>query len=196
MRQPPPELPTQMTTDRLILRRYQAGDGQWYAPMSVRNRPHLARYEADNPVMGIQNEADAEAVMHDFVVAWDEGRAFFLGCFRREDGAFVGQLYVGPVSWELPEFTVGYFGDQDYGGQGYITEAVRASLRLCFTHLKAHRVRLECDDTNGPSLRVAERCGFAREGHLRENRRWPDGAMSGTLLFGLLRDEWTQASLE
>jgi RimJ/RimL family protein N-acetyltransferase len=185
-----PDLPGDLATERLVLRCYRAGDERWYAPMSVRNREHLARYEAGNPVMGIRSETDAEAVIRDFAVAWETRRAFFLGCFRRDDDCFVGQVYVGPVSWELPEFELGYFADREHLGQGYLSEAARAALSFCFISLAAERVRLECDDTNLPSIRVAERCGFVREGHLRRNRRWPDGTFSGTLLYGLLRDEW------
>jgi ribosomal-protein-alanine N-acetyltransferase len=186
----PLDLPGELRTERLVLRCYRAGDGRWYAPMSARNREHLARFEAGNPVMGISGEADAEAVLRDFADAWAARRAFFFGCFRRDDDAFVGQLYIGLVSRELPEFEIGYFADREHTGRGYISEATRAGLDFCFTHLRAERVRLECDDTNEPSIRVAERCGFVREGHLRRNRRWPGGTLSGTLLFGMLRDEW------
>jgi RimJ/RimL family protein N-acetyltransferase len=51
-------------------------------------------------------------------------------------------------------------------------------------------VRLECDDTNVRSQRVAERCGFTRIGHARENRRNPDGSLSGTLYYSLLKSEY------
>ena len=103
---------------------------------------------------------------------------------------FVGQIYIGPVNWDLPEFALGYFVDKDLEGQGFITEAVNATLGFIFEHLNAHRVRIECDDTNERSCRVAERCGFVREGHFRENKRGPDGTMRGTQYFGLLKSEF------
>ena len=40
------------------------------------------------------------------------------------------------------------------------------------------------------SRRVAERCGFALEGHIRENKLNPDGTFSGSLYFGLLESEF------
>jgi ribosomal-protein-alanine N-acetyltransferase len=64
-----------------------------------------------------------------------------------------------------------------------------------FEHLKAHRVRVECDDTNERSWRVAERCGMVREGHFRENKRNADGTLSGTLCFGLLKREFEALEL-
>jgi RimJ/RimL family protein N-acetyltransferase len=185
MHQQPPDHPDQVVTERLVLRPYRAGDGHWYAEMSARNRRHLARYEADNPVMTIQSEEDAEAVLGEFAAARAERRAYFLGCFLKDGGAFAGQIYLGCLGCEPPEFALGYFADVEHTGRGYLTEAARAALRLCFEQLGARRVRLECDDTNGPSLRLAERLGFKLEEHLHGMHRWPDGSLSGTLRYTL-----------
>lgn len=186
----PPNIPTRIETARLVLRCYQPGDGQWYYPMSQRNRHHLEQFEAGNAVLAIQSEADAEKIIQSFVAAWQAGEAYFLAALMRDTGEFVAQIYIGAVSHSLPEYEVGYFVDVGHEGKGYVTEAVRASLDFIFKYLNAHRVRLECDDTNLRSAHVAEQCGFVLEGHIRENRRWPDGTLSGTLHYGILRSEY------
>ena len=183
-------IPARIETERLYLRRYQPGDGSWYYAMSQKNRAHLLRYESGNPIVRLTSEADAEALMQQFAAEWTAGASFFLGAFDRQTDAFVAQIYVGPTDWELPEFQLGYFVEVGHAGQGYVTEAVRATLSFVFEHLHAHRVCLECDDTNTRSARVAERCGMVREGHVRENKRGADGGYSGTLHFGLLRREF------
>lgn len=185
-----PGIPSRIETERLYLRCYAEGDGRWYYPMSRRNLAHLSRYEAENPVMAIRSERDAEDLVRSFAVQWAERRNFFLGAFDKSNDQFVAQVYVGPVSWELPEFQVGYFVDEAHEGRGYVTEAVRAALRFVFHHLNACRVRLECDDTNLRSMRVAERCGMVREGHLRQNKKNRDGSCSGTMLYGLLKSDF------
>ncbi len=187
------DIPTRIETDRLYLRAYQAGDGRWYYEMSQRNRAHLMRYESGNAVMTITNEEEAEIVVRRFAADWVGRRAFFWGVFDRATDEFVAQIYMGVVSWELPEFCLGYFADVGHEGQGYVTEAMHASLRFIFHHLAAHRVSLERDDTNVRSYRVAERCGMVREGHFRENRRHADGRVSGTLHYGLLSREFDAA---
>jgi ribosomal-protein-alanine N-acetyltransferase len=184
------DIPTRVETERLYLRCYRAGDGPWYYEISQRNKPHLARYESGNAVMTINTEEDAEITVRDFAVAWMARDAFFLGVFRRDTHEFVAQIYVGVVNWHLPEFEIGYFADVGHEGQGYVAEAARAALRFAFEHLGAHRVRLECDDTNVRSMRVAERCGMIKEGHIRENKRNADGSISGTLHYGILREEF------
>jgi RimJ/RimL family protein N-acetyltransferase len=183
------DIPTRIETERLYLRCYEPRDGPWYYAMSQRNRTHLARYEADNAAMSLRSEEEAEALMRALVTDWVARRAFFLGAFDRTSGEFVAQIYIGPVNWGLPEFEIGYFVDRDHEGQGFVAEAVRASLRFLFESLGAHRVCAECDDTNLRSARVLERSGFVREGHFRENKRHPDGTISGTLHFGLLQSD-------
>lgn len=186
---PIPSQDTRIETPRLYLRPYRLEDAAWYAEMSLRNRDHLRPYEAENAAMTISSAADAQRVLTDFAAAWTAGRAFFLGAFLRESDEFVAQIYVGVPQPALPEFEVGFFADVAREGNGYVSEAVRAVLPFLFDHLNARRVRLECDDTNGRSARVAERCGFALEGHVCENRLWPDGRITGTLLYGRLARE-------
>ena len=114
---------------------------------------------------------------------------FFWGIFLRETGAWVGQIYTGVVNWALPELEIGYVADVEHEGCGYITEAARAVIGWAFGPVGARRLRLECDATNVRSIRVAERCGFTLEGRLRRNHLWPDGSITDTLCYGLLRDD-------
>ncbi len=184
------DIPTRIETERLCLRPYEAGDGGWYYAMSRRNRDHLRRFEAGNPLLDIEDEEDAEGFVRSLAEAWEAGEHRFLGAFVRDTVQFAAQIYIGAANRALPEFRIGYFADVDHEGQGYVSEAVRACIDFAFTSLHAHRISLECDDTNARSRRVSERCGMVREAHFRENRRWPDGTLTGTLHYGLLRSEW------
>ncbi len=188
------DLPAQLGTERLILRPYQAGDGPVYHDVCLHNKTHLLPFEAGNPALNINTVEEAEILVREFAAAWVSRSAFFLGAWKRSDPAvFVAQIYVGVVNWELPEFEIGYFVDVRHEGQGFVTEAVRAALGFAFHHLQAQRVRLGCNDTNTRSYRVAERCGFVREGHLRQNQPHvclPDGTPSGEYSYGMLRAEF------
>jgi aminoglycoside 6'-N-acetyltransferase len=185
-------IPDRIETERLYLRPYRAGDGPLYHAVSRANRAHLARYESGNYLISIDSDLQGEAVVRELASDFAARKRFFLGAFDRISHAWVGQVYVGNCNWDLPEFTVGYIVDCEHEGQGYVTEAVQAMVRWCFRHLGAYRLRLSCDDTNVRSYRVAERCGFVREGHLRENHKHADGSITGTLLYGLLRSEYQE----
>jgi RimJ/RimL family protein N-acetyltransferase len=179
-----------METERLYLRAYRAGDGAMYYAAGQRNRDHLAKFESGNVLMHLESQVHAEAVVRELAADWMARTCFFVGIFEKTTGKWAGQVYVGPTNWELPEFTIGYVADVNYEGQGYISEAVTRVLEMLFVDLGAHRVKSDCNENNVRSWRLLERCGFRREGHLRENRRNADGSFHGDFLYGLLRQEY------
>jgi len=180
---------TQIDTERLTLRPYSLADAIQYCEMGLRNRAHLARYEADNPIRHLATVSDAVTLLAAFAESWDAGESYFLGIFLKDTGALIGQVYVGAARPTLPDYTVGYIIDLDHQSKGYVTEAVQRVIHWLFEDLGAHRIHIECDDTNTRSAAVAGRCGFKQEAHLRENKRNPDGTITGTLVFGLLRHD-------
>jgi RimJ/RimL family protein N-acetyltransferase len=172
------------------LRPYTAGDGATVYAAGERNRDHLAEFESGNVLLHLEDETHAEAVVRELAADWAARTHFFLGLFDKSSGEWAGQVYVGPTNWELPEFTIGYVADVRYEGQGYISEAVVRVLEMLFLDLGAHRVKSDCHEHNVRSWRLLERCGFRREGHLRENKRNADGSFHGDFLYGLLRQEF------
>ncbi len=183
-------LPTRIEAERVYLRSYQAGDGSWLYKVSLKNRDHLSRYESDNFLMNIEDEEKAESYACELNADWIKGDCFFIPVFSKDTDEFVAQIYIGPTNRELAEFIVGFIADVDHQRQGYVTEALGAALGFIFNDLQAHRVFLECDDTNQRSWEVAERCGFIREGHLRENKRHPNSPISGTYVYGMLKSDF------
>ncbi len=192
------EVPNRYETKRLLVRSYEAGDGEMYYAVGQKNHAHLERYESGNVIFSLNSVEKAEIAVRGMQADFIARNCFFFGAF--EQNAFVAQIYIGVVNWELPEFEIGYFVDRDHEGQGYVSEAVcgtdhrGGALHFTFEHLQAQRVRLECNDTNLRSIRVAERCGFTGEAHFRENKRNPDGTLSGTMIYGLLRREFFSRS--
>ena len=184
------EIPTRIETERLYLRPYQAGDGTMLFAVGKRNKAHLTRYESGNFLNHLKDEQHAEIVVRELAADWVARNCFFLGIFDKDSHQWVGQVYIGPTNWDLPEFAIGYVVDIAHEGKGYITEAVKAALCFIFENLQAHRVRSDCNDTNERSYRVLERCGFTREGHFRENKKNPDGTFHGDYQYGLLKREF------
>lgn len=193
MTAPPDALPASLESERLVVRPYTVTDAAAYLALCLRNKSHLVPYEEDNPALGVTTVEEAEALLRAFSADWTARRAFFLGAWARDTGELVAQVYVGVVSWTLPELEIGYFVDVDHEGRGFVTEAVGAALAFAFDHVGAQRVRLSCDETNVRSWRLAERCGFVREGHLRQTQRrarLADGTWGGDYVYGLLREEY------
>jgi RimJ/RimL family protein N-acetyltransferase len=179
-----------INTERVYLRAYKNGDGPLYYNASLRNREHLSEFESRNIMMSLINDEQTEEVISKLTEAWVSGKYFFIGIFDKVTNAWVGQVYVESTNTELPEFAIGYVADMNYEGKGYISEAVKAVLAVLFDDSGAHRVKADCNENNLRSWHLLERCGFKREGHVRENKRNTDGSFHGDFLYGLLKQEF------
>jgi len=83
---------------------------------------------------------------------------------------------------------VGFALARSAWGHGYGSEALGLLIRFAFDTLGLHRLEADVDPENARSLRLLERHGFKREGHLRE--RWHVfGRFHDTIYMGLLRAE-------
>ena len=163
-----------------------------YYAASMRNRDHLAQFESGNVLLSLEDEQHAETVVRQLAAEWAARNCFFIGIFEKGTDDWVGQVYVGPTNWDLPEFTIGYAADVNHEGKGYISEAVKRVLDMLFRDVGARRVKSDCQEDNTRSVRLLERCGFRREGHLIDNRRNADGSFHGDFLYALLRREYIE----
>ena len=126
------DIPTRIETDRLILRRYEPGDGAMYFAVGQKNRQHLQQFEAGNIILSAKTQEEAEIIIRELNADWIARNSFFMGAFDKKTLEFIAQIYMGVVNWDLPEFEVGYFVDVDHQGKGYVTEAVKAALGFIF----------------------------------------------------------------
>jgi RimJ/RimL family protein N-acetyltransferase len=82
--------------------------------------------------------------------------------------------------------------DKSQWSQGYGTEAVRLVLGQAFGEMELNRVELHTDEENARAIRCYEKCGFQREGLLRQHR-FIDGKFGNTVSMAVLREEWWAA---
>ncbi len=117
------------------------------------------------------------------------------------DGTVIGDLYLHVTDpWAQAEVAdqvkdqqqaeIGWVLDPDHQGQGYVTEAMRELVRVCFEDLGVRRLTAAAFNDNTASLAVMERLGMRRETHgiadsLHRDLGWVDSAT-----FALLADEW------
>ena len=84
--------------------------------------------------------------------------------------------------------SVGYWLARQARGRGIATHAVRLLARWAFAELGLARLELTCSPDNEASQRVAERCGFVREGLLRSHIPFK-GARRDSVIYSLLTGE-------
>jgi len=84
--------------------------------------------------------------------------------------------------------SIGYWLAPHARGRGVASRALQLLARWAFDHHTLARIELSCAPDNAASQRVAERCGFMREGTLRSHIRFKDERRD-SVIFGLLPGE-------
>jgi RimJ/RimL family protein N-acetyltransferase len=122
----------------------------------------------------------------------DHARAatlFQWGIARREDDEVIGTCTLFHIEQQHRRAELGYVLRRDQWGRGLATEALTALVNHGFSTLGLHRLEADIDPRNAASIRLVERLGFKREGHLRE-RYFVSGQIQDSLIYGLLAPEW------
>jgi RimJ/RimL family protein N-acetyltransferase len=93
-----------------------------------------------------------------------------------DGGRFVGLGLAPHIDREGDEAELGYIVASRARGQGVGTQILRRLTAWAFSELRAQRLFLIIDVDNHASLRVAQRCGYQREGvmrsvHIKQQRR-------------------------
>jgi len=109
---------------------------------------------------------------------------------RNEDDALAGVFNFSEiVRGAFNSAYVGYYAFASLAGDGYMTEGFSLALDFAFHRLKLHRVEANVQPANRPSLALAERMGFEREGYSRRYvkiaGRWRDHVR-----LAMLAEDW------
>ena len=110
-------------------------------------------------------------------------KSFHLGIELNEVKKIIGELWIYLIENDRMAKIAIRFG-KAYHGNGYATEAVRAAVRFCFDNTELQRIWTDVDVNNAASCRVLEKCGFTREGTVRQGKMvsvWCDYHLYGIL---------------
>jgi ribosomal-protein-alanine N-acetyltransferase len=111
---------------------------------------------------------------------------------RLADGAVLGAVNLSQIVYgPLQSAYMGYYIGAAHAGRGYMAEGVALALDHAFGPLGLHRVEANIQPGNGPSLALARRLGFTREGFSRRYL-FIDGDWRDHERFAMLAEEWAE----
>ena len=148
-----------ITTERLLLREWQAGD-----------RASFARLNADPRVtehLGDELDTDeSDALVDGFVARWGSDGYGVWAVERLDDSAFLGFAGLNSASFEAP-FTpaveIEWRLAHEAWGHGYATESAQAALRFGFETCEFEEIVFFTVAANKRSRAVMERMGMSRD---------------------------------
>lgn len=173
-----------LETERLIIR-----------PLNPSDADALFAYRADKSANAYQGwipetRDQAEAFIAATARQIDTPNTWFqLALVQKSSQSLVGDLGIHFFDPDGQQVALGYTLHKAHQGQGYATEALRATIQYLFAKLHKHRITASTDPANTASIRLLRRLGFRQEAHHRQsfyhNGRWADD-----LVFALLAAEW------
>lgn len=114
-------------------------------------------------------------------------KSFHLGIEEKTSGKVRGDLWVYLIESDRMASVAVRFAPF-FQGKGYGTEALSAMTRFCFEYTELRRLWAEVDIRNVSSLRMLEKCGYIREGMIRQGRMV--NTWCNYYIYGILLTDW------
>ncbi len=172
-----------LRTDRLLLRpvrRQDARDIFAYA-----SDPEVARYVLWEPHRSL---SETRAYIGYLRSCYHRGLPGSWAITLQETGLVIGTIGFMWYSAENSSAEIGYSLSRSFWNRGYATEALKAVVSAVFEALPLNRLEAQHDVRNPASGRVMEKCGFRREGTLRQRIR-NKGEFVDVVLCAILRSD-------
>ena len=141
-------------------------------PLGPQHVPALAELVLDPDVLRYTRvpEPTPPGLAETWIARYENGRAEGTRegfAIVDEDGEFLGLAVVPRIDREARTVELGYVVAPAARGRGVATETLRRLTEWTFDELDALRIELLISVGNEASIRVAERCGYVKEGVLR-----------------------------
>lgn len=172
-----------MVTQRLILRKFRIDDAD-----------DILEYARDAQTVefliweGFSTIEDTLAAIYDYY--WS--RPGIWAIELAESGKMIGCIDIRLIH-EDDKVKFGYVLNRNYWGKGYVTEALRAVMRLCFEKLEVNKLEANHYAENPASGRVMEKCGMKREGCLVQSEK-VKGVFRDCVCYGITREQYSLLS--
>jgi ribosomal-protein-alanine N-acetyltransferase len=165
-------------TERLILRSLDVIDTQQLNEYILRNKYFLSPWEpaTDEQYFSEQGARELVEKQNDEIV---NRKGIYLYIFLKDGQKLIGSIAVSNIIYgAFQSCFVGYKLDEQEINKGYMTEALRKVIEICFHEYKLHRIEANVIPKNDRSISVLKKLGFVEEGrslkYLKINGAWED----------------------
>ena len=155
-------------------------------PMTSSDIPSLYEWMPDKSIYTYWGKGPSKSEKHPELLFEKEEKAsksFHLGIAVKGNDKVIGDIWVYLIENDRMA-SLAIRLSPAYHGKGFGTEALSAITRFCFDNTELQRLWAEVDVRNAASCRMLDKCGFTREGLIRQGKMvntWCDYYIYGIL---------------
>lgn len=140
--------------------------------------------------LAVPHESDAATLVAYIERSKPPGAYLFAIC-NRASGEHIGNCRLGSIDSYNRKASQGWLiGNAAERGRGHGMSALALLLHFAFEHLGLNRLSSATRTSNAAALAVHKKCGFSREGQLRDYLINAQGRYEDVIQFSILRDEY------
>ena len=167
-------VPTEIRTQRFLLRPWRATDAAILHPVLVENWEHLSPW-IPRRVADPATIPEVEQRLESFAADFANDAKWRYGMFAHDEQTVFGEIDLFPrdandrVTYDAANRAeIGYWVRKDMTGRGLVTEGVEAIMGIARGLARIGRLEIRCDAENLASSAIPKRLGFALERTIEE----------------------------
>jgi [ribosomal protein S5]-alanine N-acetyltransferase len=182
---------TTLTSADLLLRPYREEDTAAFYQLIQENKARLAP-AFPGRIRLTQNLEECRRLLLQFKSDWLLGQVYAFGIWEKASNSYIGEISLKNFDRSVPKAEIGYYLGQQAEGKGYGSQMLGCLVKFAFEDLNLNKVFLRTAIDNPRSFKLAERCGFRREGLMRQEFRDHQHHLVDIYYYGLTRRDYQQ----
>lgn len=171
--------------DKYLIKPLEKTDIDPYYKMVERNRKRLEDFFTGT-VSKTQDLDATKNFLEEISVRRDEKKYYPYIIIDKTSNEIVGFIDLKNIDWSIPKTEIGCYAEEKFAGRGIMRQALTLLIAHAFSEFNFRKIFLRTHHSNKDAIRLAEKCGFEVEGHIKMDYKTTSGEIVDLLYYGLI----------
>ncbi|ERK32214.1 GNAT family N-acetyltransferase [Clostridium intestinale] len=176
----------ELELDEYILRKPEKKDGKDVIEI-YKNRKEPIFYRSPSSI----NEKYARVFIEELLEEYEKRERIDWVVIDKNSNKVIGLIGLFSIDSQDSRGEIGYILNDEYTNKGIMSHILKWFVYFCFTYINLHKLEVNINCKNIPSLKVAKNVGFIEEG-LRKNYYFNriEGIYDDVILMSIINEDW------